>query len=330
MTRRVFADRLLYLLVLKKMNFKDYYEILGVERDATQDEIKRSYRKLARKYHPDVSDVEDAEARFKEVGEAYEVLKDPEKRAAYNQLGANWQAGQQFEAPPNWDSGFEFSGGGFTQGDPSAFSDFFESLFGKGFSAGNASSYDAHGEDHHARVLIDIEDAYTGATRTITLQSPESDSSGHIVNKQRTLKVKIPKGIKQGQKIRLAGQGTPGQGEGTAGDLYLEIDFAPHAFYTVEGKDIYLELPIAPWEAALGRKVKAPTPGGVVDISIPMSARSGQKLRLKGRGIPCKEPGDVYVILRLVTPSAVDDSEKALYQQMEKEFEFNPRIELGV
>jgi curved DNA-binding protein len=313
------------------MNFKDYYEILGVDRDATQDQIKRAYRKLARKYHPDVSDAEDAEARFKEVGEAYEVLKDPEKRSAYNQLGADWQAGQQFETPPNWDAGFEFSGGGFTQGDPAAFSDFFESLFGRGFSSGSSGGdYHAHGEDHHARVLIDIEDAYQGTSRTVTLQSPEVDPDGHVISRQRTLKVKIPKGIKQGQKIRLAGQGMQGRGEGSSGDLYLEIDFSPHEYYRVEGKDVYLDLPVAPWEAALGRKVKAPTPGGVVDISIPTSARSGQKLRLKGRGIPAAEPGDVYVTLRMVTPLAKGDAEKKLYQQMEEEFEFNPRSELGV
>jgi curved DNA-binding protein len=313
------------------MNFKDYYEILGIERDATQDQIKRAYRKLARKYHPDVSDLTDAETRFKEVGEAYEVLKDPEKRAAYNQLGENWQAGQQFETPPNWDAGFEFSGGGFTQGDSSAFSDFFESLFGRGFSPGTGGGdYHAHGEDHHARVLIDIEDAYQGTSRTVTLQSPGVDSEGHITSRQRTLKVKIPKGVKQGQKIRLAGQGMAGSGEGTSGDLYLEIDFAPHEYYRVEGKDVYLDLPVAPWEAALGRKVKAPTPGGVVDISIPTSARSGQKLRLKGRGIPAAVPGDVYVTLRMVTPLAKGDIEKKLYRQMEEEFEFNPRSELGV
>jgi curved DNA-binding protein len=311
------------------MNYKDYYEVLGLGRDATQDEIKRSYRKLARKYHPDVSEISDAEDCFKEVGEAYEVLKDPEKRAAYNQLGANWEAGQQFDAPPNWDAGFEFSGG---QGDSAAFSDFFESLFGRGFSGGASAGGNFHsqGEDHHARVLIEIEDAYQGTSRNVTLQSPELDRQGHVVNKQRVLKVKIPKGIKQGQKIRLAGQGSAGHGDGAPGDLYLEIDFAPHSVFRVEGKDVYLDLPIAPWEAALGRKVKAPTPGGVVDLTIPISARSGQKLRLKGRGIPAKEPGDVYVTLRMVTPEPSGESEKELYQQMEREFEFNPRSELGV
>jgi curved DNA-binding protein len=174
------------------MNFKDYYDILGVDRSVSQIEVKRAYRKLARKYHPDVSDVEDAEERFKEVGEAYEVLKDPEKRAAYDQLGENWQAGQQFEPPPNWDAGFEFGGGGFTEGDASSYGDFFESLFGRGFSnagaPGGQQGYHAHGEDHHAKVLIDISDAYEGIARTITLQAPEVDATGHVVNKQRVLK----------------------------------------------------------------------------------------------------------------------------------------------
>jgi curved DNA-binding protein len=316
------------------MNFKDYYDILGVDRSVTQIEIKRAYRKLARKYHPDVSDVEDAEARFKEVGEAYEVLKDPEKRAAYDQLGENWQAGQQFEPPPNWDAGFEFGGGGFTEGDAASFSDFFESLFGRGFSSagapGGPQEYHAHGEDHHAKVLIDISDAYEGAARTITLQAPEVDATGHLVNKQRVLKVKIPKGVQQGQRIRLAGQGSPGMGEGSAGDLYLEIEFSPHAFYRVEGKDVYLDLPIAPWEAALGRKVKTPTPAGAVEVGIPAGAKSGQKLRLKGRGIPADPPGDIYVELRMVTPEAKAEPEKALYEKMESEMAFNPRIELGV
>ena len=321
------------------MNFKDYYEILGVDRGATQSEIKRAYRKLARKYHPDVSDAKDAEVRFKELGEAYEVLKDPEKRAAYDQLGANWQAGQQFEPPPNWDAGFEFSGGGFTQDNTGAFSDFFESLFGRGgFTGGSGGgaghgrqrAYHARGEDHHAKVLIDLDDAYQGASRTITLQHPEVDASGRVQTKKHTLKVKIPKGVTQGQKIRLAGQGSPGMGEGPAGDLYLEIEFAPHPFYRVEGKDVYLDLPVAPWEAALGRKVKTPTPAGTVDLKLPAGAKSGQKLRLKGRGIPASKPGDVYAVLQIVTPPAKTEAAKAIYEKMEKELAFNPRSQMGV
>lgn len=316
------------------MDFKDYYKIMGVERDASQDEIKRAYRKLARKYHPDVSKEADAEARFKEVGEAYEVLKDPEKRAAYDQLGANWKAGQDFNPPPDWDAGFEFSGGGFTGGDASAYSDFFESLFGHGFGSAQTgrrqSGFHARGEDHHARVLIDLEDAYHGATRSITLQSPVVDDSGHVTLKQRTLNVTIPKGVKQGQRIRLTGQGSPGLGEGQAGDLYLQIEFRPHSIYRVEGRDIYLDLPVAPWEAALGATVKVPTPGGTVDLKIPPGTTSGRKLRLKGRGIPGKPAGDLYVLPQITVPPADTETARELFRKMERELAYNPRSKLGV
>ncbi len=316
------------------MDFKDYYKIMGVERDASQDEIKRAYRKLARKYHPDVSKEANAEARFKEVGEAYEVLKDPEKRAAYDQLGANWQAGQDFRPPPDWDAGFEFSGGGYTAGDASAYSDFFESLFGQGFASARGGrthgGFHARGEDHHAKVLIDLEDAYRGAARSITLRSPQLDSSGHVTTKERTLNVKIPKGVKQGQRIRLAGQGSPGIGQGKAGDLYLEIEFKPHPLYRVEGRDVYLDLPVAPWEAALGASVKVPTPDGPVDMKIPAGTTSGRKMRLKGRGIPGKPAGDLYVIPQITLPPADSESAKQLYRKMEQELAYNPRKKLGV
>jgi len=316
------------------MDYKDYYKIMGIEKEASQDEIKRAYRKLARKYHPDVSKEADAEVRFKEVGEAYEALKDPEKRAAYDQLGANWEAGQDFNPPPGWDAGFEFSGGGYTGGDASTYSDFFESLFGRDFGSAQhgqqRKSYSARGEDHHAKVMIDLEDAYQGATRGITLQSPELDSNGHVINKQRSLKVKIPKGVKQGQRIRLSGQGSAGMGGASAGDLYLEIAFNPHSIYTVDGHDVYLDLPITPWEAALGAKVKVPTPNGPVDLSITAGTTSGKKLRLKGRGIPTKSPGDLYVITQITLPPANTDAAKELYRKMEQELPYNPRSKLGV
>lgn len=320
------------------MEYKDYYKILGVARNATQDEIKRAYRKLARKYHPDVSKEADAEAKFKEVGEAYEVLKDPEKRAAYDQLGADWKAGQEFRPPPGWDAGFEFSGGGFTGGDASAFSDFFETLFGRGYGgmhggqAGGRTGFraQARGEDHHAKVMIDLEDAYSGATRSITLRVPEVDAQGRVHTRERTLNVRIPKGIKEGQHIRLAGQGSPGMGGGSAGDLYLEVAFRPHPLYRVEGRDVYLDLPIAPWEAALGATVKVPTPAGVVDMKIPPGSASGRKLRLKGRGIPADPPGDFYVVLQVVVPPADTERAKSLYREMERELAFNPRQRLGV
>ncbi len=318
------------------MEYKDYYDIMGVSKDATQDEIKRAYRKLARKYHPDVSKEQDAEQKFKEVGEAYEVLKDPEKRAAYDQLGANWQAGQDFRPPPDWDAGFEFSGGGYTQGDSAAFSDFFESLFGqRGFSsagrgAGGQAGFQMRGEDHHAKILIDLEDAYKGTTRTITLRVPEVDAQGHVRTRERTLNVRIPKGVRQGQQIRLAGQGAPGLGSGAQGDLYLEVEFNPHSFYRVEGRDVFLDLPVAPWEAALGAKVKAPTPDGAVDLSIPAGSAGGRKLRLKGRGIPGRTPGDLYVVLQIVLPPARTEKAKELYKKMQQELAFNPRAGLGV
>ena len=318
------------------MEYKDYYKIMGVSKDATQDEIKRAYRKLARKYHPDVSKEPEAEKKFKEVGEAYEVLKDPEKRAAYDQLGANWKAGQEFRPPPDWDAGFEFRGGGFTPGDSSAFSDFFESLFGRGFGGGfndaqrGGAEFRAQGEDHHAKVLIDLEDAFHGASRVITLRNPELDPQGHVITHERTLQVHIPKGIKPGQQIRLAGQGSAGLGGGRAGDLYLEVEFKPHPLYRVEGRDLYLELPVAPWEAALGAKVKAPTPAGIIDLKIPPGSSSGRKLRVKGRGIPGKTAGDLYAILRIALPPSDSEQAKALYRKMAQELAFNPRARLGV
>ena len=316
------------------MDFKDYYETLGIKKDASKDEIKRAYKKLARKYHPDVSKEGDAEVRFKAVGEAYQVLKDPEKRAAYDQLGSNYQAGQDFNPPPNWDAGFEFNGGDFAGAGNADYSEFFESIFGHGFSSAQGrqqqQSHNARGEDHHAKVLIDLEDAYLGATRGVTLQSPEIDSTGHVVTKQRTLNVKIPKGVKQGQHIRLSGQGSIGMGGAPAGDLYLVIEFKPHSIYRVDGTDVYLDLPLAPWEAALGASVKVPTPTGPVDLKIAAGTPGGRKLRLKGRGIPSKVPGDLYVITQLSVPPADSDAAKALYQKMQEELAYNPRSKLGV
>lgn len=313
------------------MEFKDYYKIMGVARDATQDEIKRSYRKLARKYHPDVSKEADAEARFKELGEAYEVLKDAEKRAAYDQLGARYKSGQEFQPPPDWDAGFEFSGGGGPGGDAADYSDFFASLFGQGFRAGGPGrTPHAKGEDHHARVLIDLEDTFHGATRTITLRVPAVDAQGHVVTRDRILNVTIPKGIREGQHIRLSGQGSPGAGEGKAGDLYLEIEFRPHPLYRVDGRDLYLDLPVTPWEAALGATVKVPMLGGIVELKIPEGSASGRKMRLKARGIPGSPPGDCYVILTIALPPADTEAAKDLYRKMEQDLGFNPRTKLGV
>lgn len=314
------------------MQFKDYYQIMGVARDATHDEIKRAYRKLARKYHPDVSKEPDAEARFKELGEAYEVLKDAEKRTAYDQLGANWKGGQEFRPPPDWNAGFEFGGGGFTGGDAADYSDFFESLFGRGFRAGREgrASFRARGEDHHAKVLISLEDTYQGATRTITLRVPGVDAQGHVTTTERVLNITIPKGIREGQHIRLSGQGSAGAGEGKAGDLYLQVEFLAHPLYRVDGRDLYLDLPVAPWEAALGATVKVPTLGGIVELKIPEGSGSGRKLRLKGRGIPGDPPGDCYVVLAIALPPADTEADKDFYRKMAQELNFNPRAKLGV
>jgi curved DNA-binding protein len=316
------------------MEYKDYYKIMGVARDATQDEIKRTYRKLARKYHPDVSKETDAEARFKEVGEAYEVLKDPEKRAAYDQLGKQWKAGQDFRPPPDWDAGFEFRGGGYTAGDAGAYSDFFEELFGRGFAHPGAAesrrAFRMRGENHHAKVLIDLEDSFSGATRSISLRVPGLTDDGHVTTRDRTLSVRIPRGIRPGQQIRLAGQGGPGVGGGEPGDLYLEVEFRHHPLYRVEGADIYLDLPVAPWEAALGATIKVPTPSGSVDLKIPANSRQGRKLRLKGRGLTGKQPGDLYVVLQVSLPPADNDAAKALYKQMQDQLGFNPRAAMGV
>jgi len=313
------------------MDYKDYYKTLGVERKATQDEIKRAYRKLARKYHPDVSKEADAEVKFKDLGEAYEVLKDPEKRVAYDQLGSDWNSQQGFRPPPDWGAGFEFHGAPQGAGSQHDFSDFFESLFGQARSPGGPGrGFHMQGEDHHAKILVNLEDSFHGASRSISLQMPDVTPDGHVVSKKRTLKVSIPKGIRQGQQIRLSGQGAKGRGSGKAGDLYLEIEFNPHRYYRVEGADVYLELPVAPWEAALGANVKVPTPSGAIDLKIPANSKAGKKLRLKGRGIPAKTAGDLYVVLQIVLPPADDEKSRKIYKRMQEEIEFDPRATMEV
>jgi len=320
------------------MEYKDYYQVLGVPRTATQDEIKQAYRKLARKYHPDVSKHTDAEERFKELGEANEVLKDPEKRAAYDQMGSQWKNGQQFQPPPNWNAGFEFSGRGAgdgqsTFGDQSGgdfgHSDFFEALFGQQARQSRQRSAPAQGEDHHAKVLIDLEDSYRGAKRSISLRMPTVDANGHVVMTDRTLDVSIPKGIRAGQHLRLAGQGGQDARSGAAGDLFLEIEFKPHALFRVDDRDVYLTLPLTPWEAALGATVNVPTLEGSVSLTIPPHSRAGKKLRLKSKGIPSgsvnSPVGDQYVVLEITLPPANSDKEKDAYRAMAEAFDFNPR-----
>jgi curved DNA-binding protein len=313
------------------VEFRDYYQILGVAKTATADEIKKAYRKLARKYHPDVSKEPDAEKRIKEVNEANAVLSDPEKRAAYDQLGSRYQAGQDFQPPPDWDAGFEFSGGGFSGADMGDASDFFSSLFGHaGRRRPGAGAYRKRGEDRHAKILIELHDAYHGSTRAITLHAPHADDQGRVAIREHTLNVRIPKGVKEGQHIRLTGQGSPGLGGGAAGDLYLEIHFKPDPRYRVEGRDVYESVPVTPWEAALGAAIETPTPSGTVQVKVPAGSQSGRKLRLKGRGIPGEPAGDLYVVLEVVLPTADTDKARQLYETMARELAFNPRQKTGV
>jgi curved DNA-binding protein len=314
------------------MDYKDYYKVLGVERTATQDDIKRAYRKLVRKYHPDVNAGADAEQTFKDVGEAYEVLQDPEKRAAYDHLGANWKEGQAFRPPPDWDEGFEFSGGGYTEADPNDFGSFFDELFARrGRASPNMRAerqFRAPGQDHHAKIVIDLKEAYEGGSRDFTLRAPELDASGHVVLQERSIRVAIPKGVAQGQHIRLAGKGAPGFGGGTPGDLFLEIAIKEDPAYRVEGRDVYMDLPITPWEAALGGRISVPTPSGRVELTVPKHAQAGKTLRLKGRGIPGKRPGDLYAVLKIVIPPIESEKARALYEQMAREMDFDPRARL--
>ncbi len=308
------------------MEYKDYYKTLGVARDATQADIKRAYRKLARKFHPDVSKEPNAEARFKEVNEANEVLHDPEKRAAYDALGSNWRAGQDFRPPP----GGVHHDFHFGPDEAAEFSDFFSSIFGRDFHPGAQDHRRRRGQDQSVRLGIDLEEAYRGGTRQIRLDVPEMGADGRITPRTKTLNVRIPAGVTHGRQIRLAGQGAPGINGGHAGDLYLELEINPHRLFTAEGKDIQLRLPIAPWEAALGASVSVPTLGGTVNLKVPPGSQTGQRMRLKGRGLPGDPPGDEMVILEIVTPPAQTDAAKEAYREMAQRLHFNPRAELGV
>ena len=313
------------------MEYRDYYKILDVPRTAAAEDIKKSYRRLARKFHPDVSKEPKAEERFKEIQEAYEVLKDPQKRAAYDQLGANWKQGEQFRPPPGW-GGFTAAGGaggraghgGFSFEDGGQFSDFFSSLFGAGehpFAATGTRGRRA-GRDQHAAIELDLEDAFRGTTRTLTLARGEG-------GEEHSVRVSIPAGIAEGQSIRLAGQGEPAPAKGArAGDLYLEVHVRPHRLFKLEGRDVTLTLPVAPWEAALGAAVTVPTLGGEVELKIPPQSQTGARLRLRGRGFPGGPPGDQYVVLKVVLPEATTAQARALYERMRSELAFDPRAGL--
>ncbi|MBX9704909.1 MAG: DnaJ domain-containing protein [Gammaproteobacteria bacterium] len=313
----------------------DYYNTLGVKRDVSEDDLKKAYRKMARKYHPDVSKEPNAEEKFKEVQKAYEVLKDAEKRKLYDQYGEQWQAAKQAK-----DQGHHPGGGGFHHGfggDNAHFyssgggvdDDILESIFGagrRGGFGGQRQPRKMKGQDIRASITISLEDAYHGSEQTFQLAIPQADHR----QVPKALKVKTPAGITDGQQIRLTGQGGAGANGGPNGDIYLTIHLKPHPFFTVEGADIDLDLPITPWEAALGAKVTVPTLGGAIELNIPAGSKSGQRMRLKGRGLPAKEPGDQYCNLQIVTPAADSPESKAFYEQMRTQFAaFNPRSRLG-
>ncbi|HEY8510212.1 MAG TPA: DnaJ C-terminal domain-containing protein [Steroidobacteraceae bacterium] len=316
------------------MEYRDYYKILGVQRNATDEEIKKAYRRLARKYHPDVSKEKNAEEKFKEVQEAYEVLRDKEKRAAYDQLGSQWKAGDQFRPPPGWGRGFEFRAGPDMDFEGMGFSDFFSTLFGgggpfAGTAGARARSQSRPGRDLQAQTEITLEEAFHGTQRTLEVRKPEYKPDGTVETRTQTVRVSIPAGITDGQMLRLAGQGSPGIGGGRAGDLYLEVRIRPHDRYQLNGKDVTLTLPVAPWEAALGATVAVPTLGGPVEMRIPAGAQSGQKLRLRGRGLPGNPPGDQLVQLKIVVPPANSPKARALYEQMQRELPFDPRADFA-
>ncbi len=311
------------------MEFQDYYQTLGVAREATAEEIKKAFRRLARKYHPDVSKEPDAETRMQAVNEAYTVLSDPEKRAAYDQLGQNAQSGREFHPPPGWDPGPGATGQSFSPEEAAAFSQFFAELFAQRPGARGAAEVreglHQHGQDHHAKILLDLEDAFQGATRQLDLRIPKRDATGRMVAESRTLSVRIPKGVHEGQLIRLAGQGSPGLGDGPAGDLYLEAQFKPHPRYRIDGRDLFLRLPVAPWEAALGVVVTVEWPEGALKVRIPAGAQSGRQLRVRGKGIPADPPGDLLLELEVRLPPADTPRARELYEAMAQELDFDPR-----
>jgi curved DNA-binding protein len=319
------------------MKYKDYYKTLGVERGASEDDIKKAYRKLARKYHPDVSKEKNAEEKFKEVGEAYEVLQDAEKRAAYDQMGA-YQPGQDFRPPPGWGERFGTSGGFGGQGGYEDLNDLdlFDILAGLGGGRGGFRGARAGGarpgQDAEVTVTIGVEDLIRGAEVEVPLAFTQMQPDGRLQRVSRSTKVRIPKGASDGQRLRVAGKGAPGQGGAPAGDLYLNISLRPHDLFKVTGHDLYLEVPVTPWEAALGGSVEIPTLAGKVTLKIPPGSRAGQKLRVRGRGLPrprSEEPGDLFAVLQVLTPSVLSDREKELYRELAQVSSFNPRAHFG-
>jgi curved DNA-binding protein len=306
------------------MDFKDYYKVLGLAQTATPDEVKKAYRKLARKFHPDVSKEADAATRMQDINEAYAVLSDAEKRAAYDELSRQPRDRGQFEAPRDWDGRFSDH-----SGDPAGASDFFANLFGQAGHAKRSPAFKMRGQDHHAGIEIELADAYHGAQRALSVQVQQIGADGHVSATQRTLDVHIPKGVKEGQQLRLATLGGAGIGGAPSGDLYLEIHFKPNAQYRTDGRDVYQQIPVAPWEAAVGASIEVPTPAGRVQVSVPAGSQTGRKLRLKGRGIPAHPPGDLYLVLEVVLPPATTERHKELYATMAREMAFDPREKMG-
>ena len=331
------------------VRFKDYYETLGVPRTSTTDEIRQAYRKLARKLHPDVNPGDKAaEEQFKDINEAYEVLSDEQKRNQYDRLGANWQAGADFTPPPDWgDSGVEFRDFGDVfgrNGGPGGFSDFFESLFGQRRGRAGAG-FRMGGRDVEAEISLSLEEAHRGGTRSITFEAtetcPECGGTGSkdgkacpvcrgsgVVRRPKTLSVTIPPGVRDGSVIRLQGQGEAGPRGGSAGDLLLRVRIEPHpTFKVIPPDDVEVEVPVAPWEAALGARITVPTLDGPVEMTIPAGAQAGQRLRLRGKGLKRRDGGrgDEYVVLKIVMPPKLGPKEKKLLEQLKEASKFNPR-----
>lgn len=323
------------------IQYKDYYKVLGVSPDASQDEIRQAYRKLARKFHPDMNKTAGSEETFKEINEAYEVLKDPAKREKYDQIGTDWQQGENFQSPPGGQHRSDFSQGRqdsqeafFWNSDGGDYSDFFEALFGGRFQEdfhrsqnGRPFTINRRGNDHEAVLRIPLEEAFRGDTKTITMQSTGPGIGEPTSGREKRYDVKIPPGIMPGQKIRLSGQGGKGSGRGHRGDLYLKVEIKPHPRFRLEGRDLYTELDITPWEAALGSQIDVQTLGEPVTLTIPPGTQGGQKLRLRAKGMPNPKGsrGDLYVAINIKVPKRLSDKERQLFEELRKVSPFKPR-----
>jgi curved DNA-binding protein len=310
------------------MKYKDYYEILGLKRDASADDIKKAYRKLAHKYHPDVSKDPKGEEKFKDVSEAYKTLKDPETKAAYDRLGSH-QPGEDFQPPPDW--GQQFGGGGNFSFDDIDLSDLFAGLGGRGggFRGGGqrGGNFPIPGQDYEVTAAITVEDAYRGTELDLNLSVPEYDEHGRMRRVPLVFKARIPKGVTDAERLRLPGKGGKGLNGGPNGSLFLTIALQPHPLFRVTGHDLYLDLPLAPWEAALGTTVEVPTLGGPVRLKIPAGTNTGQKLRLGKRGLPKRREGegDLFAIAQIVVPPSPTEREKELFKELADASQFNPR-----